>query len=60
MGFVRHPITKMADKMAATYHIPCRGHSNLVIFYWISFKFHIWIAFYQTLIQARIWVLSDE
>ena len=45
MGFVRHPITKMADKMAAAINIRCRGHSNLVIFYWISFKFHIWIAF---------------
>ena len=23
--------------------IPCCGHSNLVIFYWITSKFHIWI-----------------
>ena len=31
--------------MAAAYQFCCCGHSNLVIFYRISFKFHIWIAF---------------
>ena len=25
-------------------HVCCRGHSNLVIFYQISSKFHVWIA----------------
>ena len=44
MGFVRHPITKMADKMAATYQYPLSSHCNPVFFNRISFKFHIWIA----------------
>ena len=47
MGFVRRKITKLADKMAATYQfasIRCCGHSNLVIFIRISSKFHIWFA----------------
>ena len=44
MGFVRHQITKMADKMAAAYQCQL-SWSLLVIFYWISFKFHLWIAF---------------
>ena len=42
MCFVRQTITKMADKMAATYQfasIRCCGHSNLVIFNRISSKF---------------------
>ena len=30
-GFVRRTITKMANKMAATYQFRCRGRSNLVI-----------------------------
>ena len=34
----------MADKMAATYSVGCRGHSILVIFYRITSKFHVWIA----------------
>ena len=37
----------MANKMAAAYQfasIRCCGHSNLVIFNQISFKFHIWFA----------------
>ena len=38
-GFCPTSITKMVDKMAAAYH--CRGHSDLVIFYRISFKFQI-------------------
>ena len=42
-GFVRHPITKMADKMAATYQ-NLLSWSLSVIFYWISSKFHVWIA----------------
>ena len=41
--FVRHPIIKMADKMAAA-NVRCHGHSNFVFFYRISFKLHIWIA----------------
>ena len=31
MGFVRRTITKIADKMAATYQFACCGHSNFVI-----------------------------
>ena len=37
----------MADKMAAAYKfasIRCCGHSKLVIFNWISSKFHMWFA----------------
>ena len=44
MSFVRETITKMADKIAATYQFAfasCCGHSNLVIFNRISSKFHI-------------------
>ena len=46
MGFFLTMI-KMADKMATAYQfasIRCCGHSNLVIFNWISFKFHIWFT----------------
>ena len=47
MGFVLRTIIKMADKMVATYQFAsvcwC-ADSNLVIFNWISFKFHIWFA----------------
>ena len=43
MGFVRHPIIKMADKVAAAYQCPLLW-SLLVIFYLISSKFHLWIA----------------
>ena len=38
---VRHPIIKMADKMAATYQYPL---SWSLIFNHISSKLHIWIA----------------
>ena len=41
MGFGRRMITKMADKMAATYQFCCCGRSNLVIFNQISFKLYI-------------------
>ena len=47
MGFFRRIIIKMADKMTTAYpftFIRCCGHSNIVIFNWISYKFHIWIA----------------
>ena len=47
MSFVRQTLTKMADKMAATYQIVsvcCCGNSNLVIFLWISSNIHIWIV----------------
>ena len=40
----------MADKMAAACQfasIRCCGHSNLVIFNWISSKFHIWFASFK-------------
>ena len=47
-GFVPHPVTKMAVKIAADYQCQLSwSPSNLVIFYWISFKFHIWIAFIE-------------
>ena len=42
---VQQMITKMADKMAATYKFACCGHSNVVFFNRIFSKFHIrWIA----------------
>ena len=44
MGFVRRTITMMADKWPLPISVGCRGHSNLVIFYRISSKFHVWIA----------------
>ena len=47
IGFVRHPINKMADRMAGwppPINIRCRGHSSSVIFNQISSKLHIWIA----------------
>ena len=44
MCFVRQTITKMADKWPPTISVGCHGHSNLVIFYRISSKFHVWIA----------------
>ena len=47
MSFVRQTISKMADKMAATYQLAslrCCGHSNLVIFLRISSNIHKWIA----------------
>ena len=43
IGFVQRTITKMADKMVATYQFAL-GHSNSVIFNQISFKLNIWIA----------------
>ena len=51
MGFVRHTITKMADKMAMPINVCCRGHSNLVIFYRISSKFYILITFIKLSIK---------
>ena len=47
ISFVGQTITKMVDKMAASYQLAsvrCCGHSNLVIFFLISSNFHIWIA----------------
>ena len=47
MSFVRQTITKMADKMAATYQrasTSCCGHFYFVIFNQIFSKFHIWFA----------------
>ena len=47
MSFVQQMISKMADKMAATYQfasIRSCGHSNLVIFNQIFLEFHIWVA----------------
>ena len=47
MSFVRQTITKMADKMAATYQfasLRCCGYSNLVIFLGIYSNIQIWIA----------------
>ena len=43
-GFVRHPIIKITDKMAATYQYPLSCRSYSVIFNQISPKFQIWIA----------------
>ena len=34
----------MADKMAAAYQCPLRGHSNLVVVNLISSKLHTWMA----------------
>ena len=44
MGFVRHLI-RWPTKWLPPINVCCCGHSNLVILYRISFKFHIWIAF---------------
>ena len=43
-GFVRHLITKMADKMATANQCPLSWSLLLSHFYRISSKFHIWIA----------------
>ena len=54
MGFVRHLIIKMADKMAATCQCPLSWSlSNLVIFYRISSKFHVWIASIKLLFKIQ-------
>ena len=44
MCFVQHPIIRWPTKWPLPICVCCRGHSNLVIFYRISFKFHLWIA----------------
>ena len=39
---------------------PVCGHSNLVIFHWISYKISYMNCLHQTLAQVRIWVLSTN
>ena len=51
MGFVWRTIPKMADKMATPISVCCCGLSYLVIFYSISSKFHVWIAFNKLLFK---------
>ena len=54
MGFVQHTIIKMADKMAVAYQCLVLW-SLLVIFYRISFKFHIWIALIKLSFKFEYW-----
>ena len=50
MGFVQHPISKMADKKAYQCML---SWSPLVIFYRISSKFHVWIASIKILFKFK-------
>ena len=59
MGFVLRTITKMADKMAATYQFCCCGRSKIVILI-IFFQTSYMDCFHRTLVQVWICVLSDE
>ena len=60
MGFVRHTITKMADKSAAAYQCLLLWSLLLSHFLYDFFQVSYIDCFHQTLIQVRIWVLSDE
>ena len=60
MGFVRHLIIKMADKMAAAYQCPLPWSVLLSHFLWDFFQISCMDCFYQTLVQDRIQVQSNE